>query len=99
VSKRGTTRLRYAPTDAFLKSLVFSNVRKRIEFNDFLVQLYQRYGLVFGEREAEKVLSIDNMDKKPFRANSLRLEHRLGSLGLLKRLSDACAYVENPYSI
>jgi len=99
VSKRGTTRLRYAPTDAFLKSLVFSNVRKRIEFNDFLEQLYQRYGLVFGEREAEKVLSIDNMDKKPFRANSLRLEHRLGSLGLLKRLSDACAYVENPYSI
>ena len=99
VSKRGTTRLRYAPTDAFLKSLVFSNVCKRIEFNDFLAQLYERYGLVFGEREAEKVLSIDNMDKKPFRANSLRLEHRLGSLGLLKRLSDACAYVENPYSI
>jgi hypothetical protein len=98
VSRRGTNRFRYAPTDAFLKCLVFSNVRKRTEFNDFLAQLYQRYGLVFGEREAEQVLSIEDMDKKPFQANSLRLEHRLGSLGLLKRLSDACAYVENPYS-
>ena len=98
VSKRGTNRFRYAPTDAFLKCLVFSNVRKRVEFNDFLAQLYQRYGLVFGVREAEQVLRTEDMDKKPFQANSLRLEHRLGSLGLLKRLSDACAYVENPYS-
>lgn len=98
VSKRGTNRLRYAPTDAFLKCLIFSNVRKRIEFNEFLELLYARYGLVFGEREAALVLSSHDMDKKPFQANSLRLEHRLGSLGLLKRLSDACAYVENPYS-
>jgi len=98
VSKRGTNRLRYAPTDTFLKCLIFSNVRKRVEFNDLLVQLYRRYGIVFGEREAEQVLRTDDMDKKPFQANSLRLEHRLGSLGLLKRLSDACAYVENPYS-
>ncbi len=98
VSKRGTNRFRYAPTDAFLKCLVFANVTKRIEFNEFLEQLYQRYGLVFGEREAEQVLPTGDMDKKPFQANSLRLEHRLGSLGLLKRLSDACAYIENPYS-
>ena len=50
-----------------------------------------------GEREAEKVLPPEDMDKKPFQANALRLEYRLSSLGLLKRLSDACAYVENPY--
>jgi hypothetical protein len=98
VSRRGTNRFRYAPTDAFLKCLIFSNVRKRIEFNEFLVQLYERYGLVFGEREAERELSSEDMDKKPFKANAMRLEHRLSSLGLLKRLSDACAYVENPYS-
>lgn len=98
VSKRGTNRLRYAPTDGFLRCLVFSNVRTRIEFNEFLARLYDRYGLVFGEREAERVLRSEDMDKKPFQSNSLRLEHRLGSLGLLKRLSDACAYVENPYS-
>ena len=98
VSKRGTNRFRYAPTDAFLKCLVFANVSKRTEFNEFLGTLYGRYGLVFGEREAEVLLASDDMDKKPFQANSLRLEHRLGSLGLLKRLSDACAYVENPYA-
>lgn len=98
VSKRGTNRFRYAPTDAFLKCLIFANVSKRTEFSELLERLYKRYGLIFGEREAEQVLPIEDMDKKPFQANSLRLENRLGSLGLLKRLSDACAYVENPYS-
>jgi hypothetical protein len=98
VSRRGTNRFRYAPTDGFLKCLIFCNVTKRTEFNAFLKQLYERYGLVFGEREAESALSAQEIDKKPFQANSLRLEQRLSSLGLLKRLSDACAYVENPYS-
>lgn len=98
VSRRGTNRFRYAPTDGFLKCLIFCNVSKRIEFSEFLARLYERYGLVFGEKEAEKVLGAQEIDKKPFQANSLRLEHRLSSLGLLKRLSDACAYVENPYS-
>jgi hypothetical protein len=43
------------------------------------------------------VLSKDEFDKKAFQANSRRLEQRLGSLGLLRRLSDGCAYVINPY--
>lgn len=98
VSRRGTNRLRYAPTDSFLKCLIFANVKKRIEFAEFLQLLFERYGLVFGEREAEKVLPSEDLDKKPFQANALRLEYRLSSLGLLKRLSDACAYVENPYA-
>jgi hypothetical protein len=98
VSKRGTNRYRYAPTDEFLKCLAFCNVNKRMEFNTFLAQLYNRYGLVFGEKEAENALTAQEIDKKPFQSNALRLEQRLSSLGLLKRLSDACAYVENPYS-
>jgi hypothetical protein len=53
--------------------------------------------LVFGDREAEQARIDREIDKKPFQANALRLEQRLSSLGLLKRLSDACAYVENPY--
>jgi hypothetical protein len=73
-------------------------VNKRMEFNSFLAQLYNRYGLVFGEKEAENALTAHEIDKKPFQSNALRLEQRLSSLGLLKRLSDACAYVENPYS-
>lgn len=98
VSRRGTNKLRYAPTDALLKTMIFANVEKRTELHQFLATLHDRYGLVFGDREAEKVLPKDEFDKKAFQANSLRLEQRLGSIGLLRRLSDGCAYVINPYS-
>lgn len=98
VSKRGTNRLRYAPTDDFLKSLIYANVSKRMELNPFLSLLWERYSLIFGDREAELVLPKDEFDKKAFQANTRRLEQRLSSLGLLKRLSDGCAYVLNPYS-
>jgi len=97
VSKRGTVKLRYAPTDGLFKTLLFANVEKRIELQQFLEKLYQRYGIIFGDKEAEQVLSKDEFDKKAFQANSRRLEQRLGSLGLLKRLSDGCAYIINPY--
>ncbi len=96
VSKRGTVKLRYAPNDSFLKTLLFANVDKRIELNEFLGKLQARYGIVFGDKEAERVLAKGDFDKKAFRANSRRLEQRLGSLGVLKRLSDSCAYVINP---
>lgn len=97
VSKRGTVKLRYAPTDALLKTLLFANVEKRIELHQFLAKLHSRYGLVFGDKEAEAVLSKDDFEQKAFQGNSRRLEQRLGSLGLLRRLSDGCAYVVNPY--
>lgn len=99
VSKRGTVKLRYAPTDSLLKTLLFANVHRRIELNQFLEQLHLKYGLVFGDREAEAVLAHDEFEKKAFQANSRRLEQRLSSLGLLRRLSDGCAYVLNPYSV
>jgi hypothetical protein len=97
VSKRGTVKLRYAPTDSLLKTLLFANVEKRTELHQFLDRLHRRYGIVFGDKEAEQVLAKDEFDKKAFQANLRRLEHRLGSLGLLRRLSDGCAYVINPY--
>lgn len=97
VSKRGTVKLRYAPTDTLLKTLLFANVEKRIELHQFLARLHSRYGLVFGDKQAEQILSKNEFDKKAFQANSRRLEQRLGSLGLLRRLSDGCAYVINPY--
>jgi hypothetical protein len=96
VSKRGTVKLRYAPNDSLLKTLLFANVDKRVELNEFLTKLQRRYGIVFGDKEAEHVLPKGDFDKKAFRANSRRLEQRLGSLGVLRRLSDACAYVINP---
>jgi hypothetical protein len=96
VSKRGTNRLRYAPTDALLKTLVLANVSRRMEYKEFLDVLFTRYGFVIGEREAEQVLSREDFEKKAFQTNSQRLEQRLSSLGMLRRLSDACAYVQNP---
>ncbi len=96
VSKRGTNRLRYAPTDSLLKSLVLANVSERMEYKEFLDKLFNRYGFVFGEREAERVLPHEDFEKKSFQTNSQRLEQRLSSLGMLRRLSDACAYVQNP---
>ena len=78
--------------------MLFANVQKRMEFSQFLQHLFERYGLVFGEQQAEQILQSGDMDKKPFHANCLRLEQRLSSLGLLRRLSDSCAYVENPDS-
>jgi hypothetical protein len=101
VSKRGTNRLRYAPTDAFIKTLVLSTVSKRMELEQFLQKLSEKYGLILGSVEAErysKLVSCD-FDKKAFQGNSERLEQRLSSIGLLKRLSDGCAYVINPFSI
>ncbi len=105
VSRRGTSQVQIRDLQQhreggthFLKCLVFASVSKRIEFGELLIRLYERYGLVFGEREAEEAKSEQGIDKKPFQQNALRLEHRLSSLGLLKRLSDACAYVENPYA-
>ena len=38
----------------------------------------------------------EEFEKKAFQTNSHRLEQRLSSLGMLRRLSDACAYVQNP---
>lgn len=96
VSKRGTNRLRYAPTDTLLRTLVLANVANRMEYKEFLSLLFKRYGFVIGEREAECVLPNEDFEKKAFQNNSSRLEHRLASLGMLRRLSDACAYVQNP---
>jgi hypothetical protein len=98
VSKRGTNKLRYAPNDNLLKALVLANVKTRMEYNEFLSILFSRYGLIFGDRQAEVILDKEEFDKKAFQANFHRLEQRLGSLGMLRRLSDACAYVQNPFS-
>ncbi|AKD56967.1 hypothetical protein [Spirosoma radiotolerans] len=97
VSRRGTNKYRYAPTDSFLKTLIFATVPLRMELKEFFQLLFERYGLVFSEREAVNVIAEDEFDPKPFAANAARLELRLASLGLLRRLSDGCAYVINPH--
>lgn len=97
VSRRGTNRHRYAPTDSLLKTLVVTRVPRRVELQKFLQDLYRHYGLVFGPAEAQAALPARVFDQATFERNKERLEARLGSMGLLNRLSDGCAYVENPF--
>ncbi|WP_286230575.1 hypothetical protein [Neobacillus mesonae] len=97
VSKRSSRRLRYAPTDTLLKALVLSNVSNKMEFQEFLDCLFEKYGFVIGDRQAKSLWAEGDADQEAFSENAIRLEQRLSSMGLLKRLSDACAYVENPY--
>jgi hypothetical protein len=96
VSKRGTRNYRYAPTDSFLKTLVLANVERRIELRDFLRGLFDRYHLVLGPDEAERVRGNNEFEGTVFKKNAKRLEDRLKSMGMLNRLSDGVAFVENP---
>lgn len=96
-SRRSSRRVRYAPTDRLLKTLVVCCVDRRLEFKDFLVKLHQRYGLIIGDQQARVFIDRGDADQEDFSDNARRLEERLASLGLLKRLSDSCAYVENPF--
>lgn len=96
-SRRSSRRVRYAPTDRLLKTLVVCCVGKRLEFREFLSLLHQRYGIVIGSGQARSLIASGKADQEDFSDNARRLEDRLASLGLLNRLSDSCAYVENPF--
>lgn len=97
VSRRGAGTW-YSPDDSLLKALVMCVVDEgREEYHRFLVKLYERFGLVVGANEAEKAFGALPTDQNAFTLNSQRLEQRLRTLGLLRRLSDDCAYVENPF--
>lgn len=102
ISKRATNRYRYAPTDQLLQSLVLANVAHETSLEDFLDTLFLRYGIIVGPRqqnlldqagyaELGKIISGQS-----FRHNQSRLEARLKSMGMLRRLSDSQAYVINP---
>lgn len=97
-SRRASRRLRYAPSDQLLATLVLAVVPHRMEFQKFLSVLFDRYGFVIGHRQATDYIGSGVSDQKSFEDNARRLEQRLVSLGLLRRLSDACAYVENPFA-
>jgi hypothetical protein len=61
------------------------------------VRIHERYGFVIGDAQASQFIDSGTADQEDFSDNAHRLEERLASLGLLKRLSDSCAYVENPF--
>lgn len=96
-SRRSSRRVRYAPNDRILKTLVVAAVDGRMEFKDFLNMLHRRYRLIIGDHQAASYIQAGHADQEAFSDNARRLEERLASLGLLRRLSDSCAYVENPF--
>jgi hypothetical protein len=98
-SRRASVRNRYAPTDAFLKSLVVCSVDGRCSLDQFLDTIHRRYGLIVGPRQADALIGAGAADAEVFSENARRLEERLASLGLLRRLSDSCAYVVNPFTM
>jgi hypothetical protein len=63
-----------------------------------VVRRYERYHIVIGYTEALQAFSTPNAPQEQFKINQRRLEERLRSLGLLRRLSDDCAFVFNPFS-
>ena len=97
-SKRNSRNTRYTPKDILLRTLVLCTVSDRMEFQEFLQMLYDKYGFIIGSKQALMYFDAKKAEQDDFSMNEKRLEDRLASQGLLKRLSDACAYVENPFS-
>jgi hypothetical protein len=96
VSKRGTNRYRYAPTDELLRALVLANVKDPVEEGAFLRHLYSRYRMVLGPDEARLDVPGHLFDMTDFKKNRDRLVQHLIGMGLAHRMSDACTYVINP---
>jgi hypothetical protein len=97
-SRRLARRTRYAPNDRLLKTLVISVVDERMQFDEFLGELRTRYGLVIGDAEGAHLVKAKLVDQGALSENRANLEARLVSLGLVRRLSDSCSFVENPFA-
>ncbi len=96
-SRRLSRRTRYAPNDRLLKSIVVAIVDDRMQFDEFLAEAKRRYGLVLGDAEGARLLDAKLVDQEELCENRDNLEARLVGLGLVRRLSDSCSFVENPF--
>lgn len=97
-SRRLSRRTRYAPNDSLLKSIVVAIVNDRMQFDEFLAEANRRYGLVIGDAEGSRLVEAKLVDQEELSSNRDNLEARLVSLGLVRRLSDSCSFVENPFA-
>lgn len=96
-SRRLARRTRYAPNDRLIKTLVIAVVDDRMQFDEFLAEAKRRYGIVIGDAEGARLVSEKLVDQEALSENRSNLEARLVGLGLLRRLSDSCSFVENPF--
>ncbi|HDR9487441.1 TPA: hypothetical protein QDC20_006050 [Burkholderia aenigmatica] len=98
-SRRLSRRTRYAPNDRLLKSIVVAIVDDRMQFDEFLAEAKSRYGLVVGDAEGARLIDAKLVDQEELSENRDNLESRLVGLGLVRRLSDSCSFVENPFTL
>ena len=96
ISRTGAGRW-YSFSDSLVEALVLTNVTIPMEYGEFLQRLWNRYRMVIGPAVAEQAFRELPAPREQFKANQERLEDRLRVLGLLRRLSDDCAFVENPF--
>ena len=96
-SRRLSRRTRYAPNDRLLKTIVISVVDDRMQFDEFLKEVLLRYGMLIGDSEGSHLVKSKLVDQEALSENRANLEARLVSLGLVRRLSDSCSFVENPF--
>lgn len=97
-SRRLSRRTRYAPNDRLLKSIVVAIVDDRMQFDEFLAEANKRYGLVLGDAEGAHLVDAKLVDQEELSENRNNLEARLVGLGLVRKLSDSCSFVENPFA-
>jgi hypothetical protein len=97
-SRRLSRRTRYAPNDRLLKSIVVAVVGDRMQFDEFLAEAKRRYGLVLGDAEGSRLIDAKLVDQEELSENRDNLESRLVGLGLVRKLSDSCSFVENPFA-
>ncbi|MEO9227807.1 MAG: hypothetical protein ABI216_02485 [Devosia sp.] len=96
-SRRLARRTRYAPNDRLLKTLVVTIADDRMQFDEFLSEARRRYGIVIGDVEGARLVKEKQVDQEALSENRGNLETRLVGLGLVRRLSDSCSFVENPF--
>jgi hypothetical protein len=97
-SRRLSRRTRYAPNDGLLKSIVVAIVDDRMQLDEFLAEAKRRYGLILGDAEGSRLVDAKLVDQEELSGNRDNLEARLVGLGLVRKLSDSCSFVENPFA-
>ncbi len=87
----------FAIDDAMICALVMANVGNTMELREFVAKLYDRYQLVIGPEEARTAFTRLPVGIQSFEDNLAALESRMTRLAFTQRLSDDCAFVNNPY--
>lgn len=97
ITKQGTNRLRYCPSDPLIRALILVNVQEKMEEAKVLDLLYSRYRIVISKEHAASAVEGQFIEASHYDNNKDRFTKRLIALGLAARKSDACTYVYNPY--